>query len=270
MTDRLIPFSRCRAPRPSPRQRFSSATVAFLLVQYPALPDCLPVHFKRDGVPDGWQYKTVGRVLLPAFIQASLALTFGAIAVLLMSRPSGGHEPDAPEVRAASAAAETVPLIAAIWIGFQGYAAFALIRVWATGHGNLGRLFSALELIGLILTGLAAVRGHARVGRPAPRPYVAEHWRFGQLYKNAERSGAVRTHTRWLQVDVELRPAGCCRAPRRCSRCRASSDQRLSSCSPCATTSNSSTSSASFGVSSARWNISRPLRCSYRKQRGPQ
>jgi uncharacterized membrane protein len=185
MTDRCIPFSRVSRIAAVTAATILIGTVVFLLVQYPALPDVLPVHFKRGGVPDGWQYKTVGRVLLPAFIQASLALTFGAIAVLLMSRPSGGHQPDAPEVRAASAAAETVLLIAAIWIGFQGYTAIALVRVWASGQGNLGRLFSALELVGLILTGLVAVRGHARVGRPAPRPYVAEHWRFGQLYKNA-------------------------------------------------------------------------------------
>ncbi len=45
---------------------------------------------------------------------------------------------------------------------------------------------SALEVAGLLLTGAAAVRGHVRVGRPSARPYVPEHWRFGQLYKNAE------------------------------------------------------------------------------------
>jgi uncharacterized membrane protein len=162
-----------------------AGTVFFLAVRYPALPDVLPVHFKRGGIPDGWQYKTVGRVLLPALIQASLGLTLGAIAALLLSRPTGEHEPDAPDVRAASAAAETVLLIATIWIAFQTYTAVALLRVWTTGHGHLGAAFTAFELLGLVLTGVVAVRGHSRVGRPAPRPYVAEHWRFGQLYKNA-------------------------------------------------------------------------------------
>ena len=31
-----------------------------------------------------------------------------------------------------------------------------------------------------------AVRAQRRLGRPAPRPFVAAHWRLGQLYKNAE------------------------------------------------------------------------------------
>jgi uncharacterized membrane protein len=186
MIGRYIPFSRVSRIAAIGAATVLVGTVVFLLAKYPALPDVLPVHFKRGGLPDGWQYKTLGRVLLPAFIQASLGLTFGTIAVLLMSRPSGGHQPDAPDVRAASAAAETVLLIAAIWITFQAYTAFALVRVWLTGYGNLGRLFSAFELVGLLLTGAVAVRGHARVGRPAPRAYVAEHWRLGQLYKNAD------------------------------------------------------------------------------------
>lgn len=177
------------------------ATSAYLLVSYGSLPELLPVHFKRGGVPNGWQYKTLGRVLLPALIQLSLAVTFGAIALLLLSRPRGASSsPDgtvAPldaaegksrlpeDVRAARAAAETVLLMALIWVAFQAYGAYALVKMWTTGFGHLGRLYTAFEVVGLLLTGVVAVRGHVRVGRPSPRPYVAEHWRFGQLYKNA-------------------------------------------------------------------------------------
>jgi uncharacterized membrane protein len=160
-------------------------TAIFLVLRYPALPDLLPVHFKRGGVPDGWQYRTLGRVLMPVFVQVSLALSLGAIAALLLSRNSEGHSPVAPDVRAASAAAETVLLIALIWVSFQAYTAIALVQMWTTSRGRLGPLYTALELTGLVLTGVVAVRGHVRVGRPEPRPYVPEHWRFGQLYKNA-------------------------------------------------------------------------------------
>lgn len=179
------------------------ATATFLVVQYPSLPWLLPVHFKRGGVPNGWQYKTLGRVLVPVFIQLSLTLTFGAVAALLLSRPrpdgasagdtgaegvaatSAAHRgATAPDVRAARAAAETILLMALIWVAFQAYAAVALVRMWTSGIGHL-RGYTALEIAGLVLTGIVAVRGHARVGRPSPRPYVAEHWRFGQLYKNA-------------------------------------------------------------------------------------
>lgn len=178
---------------PSPLSRFAvramvlivSGTALFLVLRYPALPDLLPVHFKRGGVPDGWQFRTLGRVLLPVLVQAALALSLGAIAALLLSRGSDAHALDAPDVRAASAAAETVLLIALIWVSFQSYTAFALVRMWTTSRGHLGPLYTSFELAGLVLTGIVAVRGHVRVGRPSPRPYVPEHWRFGQLYKNA-------------------------------------------------------------------------------------
>ncbi len=177
------------------------ATAVYLVIWYPSLPWLLPVHFKRGGVANGWQYKTMGRVLLPVFIQLSLTLTFGAIAALLLSRTSGDDEatpretssdrplpdrPLTPDVRAALAAAETVLLMALIWVGFQAYAAYALVQMWTTEIGHLGWLYTALEWTGLVLTGIVAVRGHARVGRPSPRPYVAEHWRLGQLYKNPD------------------------------------------------------------------------------------
>jgi uncharacterized membrane protein len=179
--------------RPSPLSRHAVlatlaillGTATFLVLRYPALPDVLPVHFNRAGVPNGWQFRTVGRVLLPVFVQLALTVSLGAIAALLLSRSTEGHSPDAPDVRAASAAAETVLLMALIWVAFQAYAAFALVRMWTTAQGGFGGLYIALEVVGLVLTAGVAVRGHRGVGRPVPRPFVAEHWRFGQLYKNA-------------------------------------------------------------------------------------
>jgi uncharacterized membrane protein len=180
---------------PSPLSRHAAratvlillGTTAFLVLRYPALPDLLPVHFTRSGdLPNGWQYRTVGRVLLPVFVQLALTLSLGAIAAILLSRGTKGYSPDAPDVRAASAAAETVLLIACIWVAFQAYAAFALARMWTTTGGRLGPVYAVLELVGLVLTAVVAVRGHRRVGQPAPRPFVAGHWRFGQLYKNAD------------------------------------------------------------------------------------
>ena len=161
-------------------------TALFLLLRYPALPDILPVHFTGSGVADGWQYRTFGRVLLPVFIQLALALSFGAIAALLLSRGTGKPAPDAPDVVAASAAAETVLLIALVWVSFQAYAAFALVRMWTGARAGLGPVYTALEVVGLAVTVLTAIRGHRLIGRPVPRPFDAAHWRFGQLYKNAD------------------------------------------------------------------------------------
>jgi len=160
------------------------ATGVFLVLQYPAMPDLLPVHFGPRGA-NGWQYRTLPRVLIPVGVQAMLAAVFGAVALLLLSRPHGDQEPDAPDVRAAATAAEAVVLIAAIWVAFQGYAAFSLARLWI-GHRASLPYYNLAEMLGGAGSVAVAVRAHLRLGRPEPRPFVASHWRLGQLYKNVE------------------------------------------------------------------------------------
>lgn len=160
-------------------------TAAYLMARYPSLPWLLPVHFKSNGVPNGWQYRTPLRVLLPVLVELALAVTLGGVGALLLSRPHGEKDPDAPDVRAAAAASEAVILIALIWVTFQAYAAWALVSMWTSDRDGLGFLYTYLELTGVVLTAIVAVRAHIRLGKPEPRPFVAEHWRYGQLYKNA-------------------------------------------------------------------------------------
>ena len=175
-------------------------TAMFLVWRYPYLPWLLPVHFKMNGAPNGWQFRTMARVLVPVFVQLALAATLGAISALLLTRTrrkEGALEPDA---RAAAAAAEGIVLIAFIWVAFQAYAALALVGMWTTERAGLGWPYTALEIQGLLLTVVVAVRAHANVGRPAPRPFVAEHWRFGQLYANADDPALLvpdRSNRRW-------------------------------------------------------------------------
>ena len=157
-------------------------TVGFLAARYAALPDLLVVHFTR-GVPSGWQYKTWPRVLMPSFVQLALMVTLGLVAALLLSRPHGAQDDNAPDVRAAATAAEAVALLASIWIFVQAYGAFSITRMWERGVSRLDG-FGAAELVGLLFTIVVAVRAHLRLGRPEPRPFVPEHWRFGQLYNN--------------------------------------------------------------------------------------
>lgn len=160
-------------------------TAVFLLLEYRSLPDLLPVHFNRYGAPNGWQYRTVARVLIPVGVQAMLAVVFGAVALLLLSRPHGEQDEGAPDVRAAAAAAEAVVLIALIWVAFQGYAAFSLAQMW-TSHRATLPFYNLAEIAGGITSIAVAIRAHLRLGRPEPRPFVAAHWRLGQLYKNAD------------------------------------------------------------------------------------
>lgn len=162
------------------------ASALFLAWNYTALPWLLPVHFKPNGFPNGWQFKTVPRVLMPVFVQLALALTFGAIGGLLLSRPHGEQEPDAPDVKAAAVATEAVTSIALIWVAFQAYAAVALVNMWSAERAGLGRGYVSMEIACGLLTAIIALRAHVLLGRPEPRPFVAAHWRLGQLYKNPE------------------------------------------------------------------------------------
>jgi len=160
------------------------ATAVYLLLEYPSLPELLPVHFRHGG-PDGWQYRTLPRVLIPVGVQTMLAVVFAAIAALLLSRPHGDEDHTAPDVRAAGVAAEAVMVTALIWVTFQGYAAFALARMWVSGQATLP-LYNLVEALCGTASLVVAVRAHRRLGRPDPREYVATHWRLGQLYKNPE------------------------------------------------------------------------------------
>lgn len=161
-------------------------SAAFLLVLYPRLPWLLPVHFKANGFPNGWQFKTYWRVLTPVFVQLVLTVILTGVGTLLLSRAHGEHDEDAPDVRAAAAAAEAVALLTFIWVAFQGYVAVALTLMWQAERAGLGPWYTYLELCGIVLTIVVAIRAHARVGRPEPRPFVPEHWRFGHLYKNPD------------------------------------------------------------------------------------
>lgn len=158
-------------------------SLAFLLARYSSLPWLLPVHFMNNGLPNGWQFKTYPRVLMPVFVQLALALTLGAIGALLLSRPHGARDSQAKDVKAASVAAEGVALIALVWVLFQAYAAVALSDMWQRERAGLS-WYSYLELSGIALTIVITAATHLRVGRPEPRPFVAEHWRRGHFYRN--------------------------------------------------------------------------------------
>ncbi|HWW89017.1 MAG TPA: DUF1648 domain-containing protein [Vicinamibacterales bacterium] len=166
-------------------------TAAFLLIRYDALPWLLPVHFKRNGDPNGWQYKTYARVLLPVFVQLALGGTLGGVSALLLSRPHGGdndradlEEEETPDKKAAAVAAEAVVFLAFIWVSFQAYGAWALSQMWMRERAGLGVGYTMLELTGIVLTILIAVRAQLGLGRPLPKPFNSEHWRLGHLYNN--------------------------------------------------------------------------------------
>ncbi len=163
-----------------------AVSAAYLVWRYPTLPDLLPVHFRWDGQPNGWQYRTWPRVLMPVFVQVGLFATFSAVSALLRSRTDASDAAEFPDARAATTAAETVMLLAAIWIGFQAYAGIALVALWRRGGASLGVGYNALEVTCLVASIVVAARAQGRLGRPAARPEVAAHWRLRQLYCNTQ------------------------------------------------------------------------------------
>ncbi len=159
---------------------------AGLLAIYSALPDILPVHFNARSRANGWQYKNHARVLMPVLVQLALAAVFGAVSVLLLSRPHGKHDEQAPDIRTASTAVEAIALVALIWVAFQAYAAVALVSMWQRGRGGLGDWYTMVVGTGAALSIIVATRAHVKFGTPGRREFVAAHWRFGQLYKNPD------------------------------------------------------------------------------------
>jgi uncharacterized membrane protein len=161
-------------------------TAGYLIWRYPLLPELLPVHFRWDGRPNGWQFRTIPRVLLPLFVQLGIFSTGAAIGTLLLSRKDASTAHGMPDARAAVTATEAVMLMCATWVGFQAYAAYALTGLWSDGGSTLGIGYTAFELMGIVVTGIVGVRAQAHLAQPEPLPYIAAHWRLGQLYCNAD------------------------------------------------------------------------------------
>src|SRR5581483_1091958 len=176
------------------------SSAVFLLGSYSSLPDLLPVKFNIRSHPIGWQYKTYARVLMPAIVQTALAIVLGSIGGLLLSRAH--HETDAgvPDVVAASTAVEAIALVGFTWVAFQAYAAASLVDMWQRSRADLGDWYGWLTAVGIAASIAIGYRAHRRLGRPVPRAFVAEHWRFGHLYKNPDDPALfvpTRDGTRW-------------------------------------------------------------------------
>ena len=163
-----------------------AATAVYLFWRYPALPDILPVHFTANGRPNGWQFRTIPRVFVPVFVQLGIFFAGTTIGMLLLSRKDASTATDLPDAGAAITATEAVVLMSAIWVMFQSYTAFALVRLWSGVGSTLGRGYTALEIGAVVTTVIVGVRAQKRLSRPEPLPYVPTQWRLGHLYCNAE------------------------------------------------------------------------------------
>ena len=72
--------------------------------------------------------------------------------------------------------------------------------MWQSSRAGLGDWYPWLTAAGIVLSIAIGYRAHRRLGRPAPREFVAAHWRFGHLYKNPADSALfvpTRDGSRW-------------------------------------------------------------------------
>jgi uncharacterized membrane protein len=163
-----------------------AATTAFLVWRYSSLPDILPVHFRGNGSPNGWQFRTIPRVFVPVFVQFGIFVAGTSVGTLLLSRKDATTATLLPDARAAVTATEAIMLMSATWVVVQSYTAYALVRLWSGVGSSLGVSYTALEVAAVVATAAIGVRAQKRLSRPAPLPYIPAHWRLGQLYCNAE------------------------------------------------------------------------------------
>jgi uncharacterized membrane protein len=146
-----------------------AGTAGYLLGEYAALPQTLPVEF-RDGLPYQFIGKSYVTVLTPVWTQLLMALVFGAIAVVLLWRSHGAatpeHESDAMRMLHA---AEAISLLALVWIAFQVATAVGLIRLWTLFYGGMGPFYERGFWVALVLSIAIGVRARMKIGRSDPR-----------------------------------------------------------------------------------------------------
>jgi uncharacterized membrane protein len=161
-----------------------TATAAFAIGRYPAIPLLLPVHF-RGGRVDVVMLKSYGLVLLPVWTQLILALVIGSVAALLLYRARAGGAEDATHRLRMLHSAEAMSLLGFVWIGFQFITEAALIDVWIRTRPGMGRFYYIALVTCVVLSVVVAARTALQIGRPAaPRGEDHGLWRFKALYFN--------------------------------------------------------------------------------------
>ena len=178
------------------------ATLAVTVALYPAMPDPVPVHFDAAGVPDNYLAKGWQVIVLPAAVQAFLALSFAAAHwQMLRSR-----RPVAPESPTASALAYGMFVraqsLTLLVTGLVIVTAIALMPLSFAGVVTPGQSIVALLVICVAAivpnVGVSLVYGQAgsrllrRMGAAGELDFDDDaRWRLGLFYVNREDPSVV-------------------------------------------------------------------------------
>ena len=120
-----------------------SGTTGYILGRAPSVPPLLPVHFDDEAIADRFVRASYAIILVPVWIQLSLAIVFGAIVGVLLyrtqkTRSAVENEMSRQERERMLMTAEAISLLAAIWVTFQGLLAIRLIMMWQLMCCGLG------------------------------------------------------------------------------------------------------------------------------------
>ena len=170
-----------------------SGTTGYILGRAPSLPSVLAVHFDDEGIADRFVRTSYAIVLVPVWIQLSLATLFGAIAAVLLyrtkkTRSAIENEVSRQERERMLSTAEAISLLAAIWVMFQGLLAIRLIYMWQLVCCGLGAIYYQSLVICIVLSAIVGVRAAVYLQYPKPvvRETNAAHWRYPGVYFNRE------------------------------------------------------------------------------------
>lgn len=170
-----------------------SGTTGYILGRAPALPGVLPVHFDDEAIADRFVRASYAIILVPVWIQLTLAIVFGAIAGVLLYRTQKTRSVVEDEVSRQERermlmTAEAISLLAAIWVTFQGLLAVRLIMMWQAMCCGLGSVYYQSLVVCIVLSAVVGVRAAVYLQYPKPVMRSTEdvHWRFPGVYFNRQ------------------------------------------------------------------------------------
>jgi uncharacterized membrane protein len=168
-----------------------SGTTGYILGRATSVPSLLAVHFDDEGIADRFVRASYPIILVPVWIQLTLAIMFGAIAGVLLyrgnkTRTAVEHEVSRQERERMLMTAEAITLLAAIWVTFQGLLAIRLLMMWQLMCCGLGTIYYQSLVVCIVLSAIIAVRAAVYLQYPKPvvRETEAAHWRYPGIYFN--------------------------------------------------------------------------------------
>jgi uncharacterized membrane protein len=170
-----------------------SGTTGYILGRAPSIPGTIPVHFDDEAIADRFVRASYAIILVPVWIQLTLAIVCGAIAGVLLYRTQKTRSVIEDNVSRQERermlmTAEAISLLATIWVTFQGLLAVRLIMMWQLMCCGLGTIYYQSLVVCIVLSCLVGVRAAVYLQYPKPvvRKTDDEHWRFAGLYFNRQ------------------------------------------------------------------------------------